>query len=49
MQGLKNKNYPQEKIYVAQNFKDAMAHLNPRVKAGDVLLYENDLPDTYES
>ena len=49
MQGLKNKNYPAEKIYVAQNFKDAMAHLGPRVKAGDVLLYENDLPDTYES
>ena len=49
MQGLKNKNYPADKIYVAQNFKDAMAHLNPRVKAGDVLLYENDLPDTYES
>jgi UDP-N-acetylmuramoyl-tripeptide--D-alanyl-D-alanine ligase len=48
MAGLKNKNYPDEKIYVAQNFKDAVNHLNGFTKAGDVLLYENDLPDTYE-
>jgi len=48
MAGLKNKNYPDEKIYVAHNFKDAVNHLNGFTKAGDVLLYENDLPDTYE-
>ncbi|WP_428328980.1 Mur ligase family protein [Mucilaginibacter sp.] len=46
--GLKNKNYPDTQIYVAQNFKDAVNHLNGMTKAGDVLLYENDLPDTYE-
>lgn len=49
VQGLKNKNYPDEQIYMAQNFKDATGHLGTMVKAGDVLLYENDLPDTYES
>jgi UDP-N-acetylmuramoyl-tripeptide--D-alanyl-D-alanine ligase len=48
MKGLKNKSYPDDKIYVAQNFKDAVNHLNGMTKAGDVLLYENDLPDTYE-
>lgn len=47
-QGLSNKNYPVEKLYIAQNFKDATGHLGTMVKAGDVLLYENDLPDTYE-
>ncbi|PTQ99446.1 UDP-N-acetylmuramoyl-tripeptide--D-alanyl-D-alanine ligase [Mucilaginibacter yixingensis] len=49
LKGLKNKNYPDEQIYMAQNFKDATGHLGTMVKAGDVLLYENDLPDTYES
>ncbi|HVW97918.1 MAG TPA: UDP-N-acetylmuramoyl-tripeptide--D-alanyl-D-alanine ligase [Mucilaginibacter sp.] len=48
MKGLSNKNYPAEKIYIAQNFKDAVNHLNGMTKVGDVLLYENDLPDTYE-
>lgn len=48
MKGLKNKNYPDSKIYVAQNFKDAVNHLGGMTMAGDVLLYENDLPDTYE-
>lgn len=48
MKGLKNKNYPDNQIYVAQNFKDAVNHLSGMTKAGDVLLYENDLPDTYE-
>jgi UDP-N-acetylmuramoyl-tripeptide--D-alanyl-D-alanine ligase len=48
MKGLKNKSYPDNKIYVAQNFKDAVNHLSGMTTAGDVLLYENDLPDTYE-
>ncbi|ASU33517.1 Mur ligase family protein [Mucilaginibacter xinganensis] len=48
MKGLKNKSYPDNKIYVAQNFKDAVNHLGGMTRAGDVLLYENDLPDTYE-
>ena len=48
MKGLKNKSYPDAQIYVAQNFKDAVNHLSGMTRAGDVLLYENDLPDTYE-
>lgn len=48
MKGLKNKNYPDNQIYVAQNFKDAVNHLSTMTRSGDVLLYENDLPDTYE-
>lgn len=48
LQGLKNKKYPTDHIYVAQNFKDATRHLGTMVKVNDVVLYENDLPDTYE-
>ncbi len=48
LKGLNGKEFPEDKRYVAQNFNDAVAHLNGIVKAGDVVLYENDLPDTYE-
>ena len=48
LKGLKNKNYPDKNIYIAENLADAMKHINSIVKQGDVLLYENDLPDTYE-
>ncbi len=46
-EGLREANYPTEKIYIAKNLQDAMQHLNGRMLAGDVILYENDLPDTY--
>lgn len=46
--GLRSANYPTEKLFIASNFKEALAHVNSIVKRGDVLLYENDLPDTYE-
>jgi len=46
-EGLKNKNYPEDRLYVARNLTDANQHLMQIAKAGDVVLYENDLPDTY--
>ena len=48
LKGLKNKNYSEQNIYIAENLSDAIKHINLTVKSGDVLLYENDLPDTYE-
>lgn len=46
-EGVRETGYPEEKLYVARNLEDANAHLRPLLKAGDVVLYENDLPDTY--
>ncbi len=46
-EGLKNKNYPEDRLYIARNLTDANQHLMKIAKAGDVVLYENDLPDTY--
>lgn len=45
--GLQEAGYPEDKFYIARNLEDANAHLRPQLQAGDVVLYENDLPDTY--
>ncbi len=41
--------FDKKRIFVAENFTEAVAHLNAMVQPGDVLLYENDLPDSYEN
>ena len=46
--GLKEAKYNEKNIFVARNLNDATRHLNGMMRQGDVLLYENDLPDTYE-
>lgn len=46
--GLKEAKYNEKNIFVAHNLNDATRHLNGMMRQGDVLLYENDLPDTYE-
>ena len=43
--GLRSMNFSQ--FYIAQDLQDANQHLRTIVEAGDVVLYENDLPDTY--
>lgn len=45
--GLREANYPDDQLYVARNLDDANAHWRPQIQAGDVVLYENDLPDTF--
>ncbi|MCG6186381.1 UDP-N-acetylmuramoyl-tripeptide--D-alanyl-D-alanine ligase [Maribellus maritimus] len=47
-EGLVETGYKTENIYIAQNFTEASQHISKFVKSGDVILYENDLPDTYE-
>ena len=45
--GLLESGYPDSKLYVAKNIKDAFAHLHEKVTLNDVVLIENDLPDTF--
>ena len=46
--GLKAEDFPDAQIYHAIDFKDATTWLGGRMTAGDVILYENDLPDSYK-
>lgn len=46
-EGLLEAGYAEDKIYIAADLKDGQKHLDAMLKAGDVLLYENDLPDNY--
>lgn len=46
-QGLKNKKFPSEKWVVVQNLAEGFKAVNDFAKPGDVLLIENDLPDSF--
>lgn len=45
--GLQAKNYPENQYYIAKDFNSANQHLQTIAQVGDVVLFENDLPDTY--
>ncbi len=45
--GLEEAGYNMDQVFVARNLTEATSHLNARLKTGDVVLYENDLPDTF--
>lgn len=46
-EGLKEAGFATEKVYVAQSIYDANNHMRSIATTGDVVLYENDLPDTF--
>lgn len=46
-EGLKEVQYPQDQYYVAHNLQDALQHLKTVAILDSVVLFENDLPDTY--
>lgn len=46
--GLQAENFPEEKLFVADSFAEAQARLAQVAEAGDTVLYENDLPDTFK-
>ena len=46
--GLKEGGYNMDCVSTVASFKEAMADLQPRLKGGDVVLYENDLPDSFK-
>ncbi len=45
--GLSACNYPASQIYVASNLSDALRKLDEIISKDDVVLIENDLPDTF--
>jgi len=45
--GLEAAAYPAERLYVATDLQEARSYLSRIVGPGDVVLFENDLPDTY--
>ena len=47
LDGLKNANYPEQQIHVVNDRDEAQKQLQQHLKAGDVVLFENDLPDNY--
>lgn len=46
--GLKDTDFDEKNIYLATSFNDAVKHLGAKLTKGDVVLYENDLPDTFK-
>jgi UDP-N-acetylmuramoyl-tripeptide--D-alanyl-D-alanine ligase len=46
-EGLSDAEYPEERIKVFSSFFDAQDFLKKHLRSGDVVLYENDLPDQY--
>ena len=46
--GLKDAEFDQDKIILADSFAEASAYLATTLRAGDVILYENDLPDSFK-
>jgi UDP-N-acetylmuramoyl-tripeptide--D-alanyl-D-alanine ligase len=47
LEGLREAGFPEEKIIIAKSLAEASERMREIVKAGDVVLFENDLPDTY--
>lgn len=47
LDGLKAANYPTQQVIIAMNLVEVRQHLAKLLKPGDVVLFENDLPDNY--
>lgn len=45
--GLEDMKYPSNQIYIASSLHDGFDKINSIIKKGDILLIENDLPDTF--
>ena len=48
VEGLNDKGFSEETVVVADSFAEASAYLAARLRVGDVVLYENDLPDSFQ-
>lgn len=46
--GLMKKGYDKNNIYVVNSTNDSTKIIKSITKQGDIILYENDLPDTYD-
>ncbi|MBU1615018.1 UDP-N-acetylmuramoyl-tripeptide--D-alanyl-D-alanine ligase [bacterium] len=47
MEGLKEAGFPGEQVVAVKSLEEATARLKQILKSGDVVLFENDLPDNY--
>ncbi len=47
LDGLKHQNYPEQQIRRVKNLAEVQLQLTKNLRAGDVVLFENDLPDNY--
>ena len=48
LKGIEKQGYNKENIFACANLNEAVLRMNQIAKAGDVVLYENDLPDTFK-
>jgi len=48
-EGLLSRGFPRERILKTATLAEASALLSTLTRAGDVVLFENDLPDQYET
>lgn len=47
-EGINSKGFDKKNLYIVDSFAEAQATLSPIITAGDTVLYENDLPDTFK-
>jgi UDP-N-acetylmuramoyl-tripeptide--D-alanyl-D-alanine ligase len=47
LDGLRAAGFRMDRVEVVRTLAEATEHLGTLVRAGDVVLFENDLPDTY--
>lgn len=47
IQGLEEERFPRERIFVLDSLQEAQKKLQTLLRKGDVVLFENDLPDNY--
>lgn len=48
VEGLREKGFDDKNLHIFASLKEASAHLSTAMRPGDVVLYENDLPDNYQ-
>ena len=48
LEGLRSASFAEEQIIQADSFAEASARLSALMRGGDVVLYENDLPDSFK-
>ncbi len=48
IKGLKQGNFPEDRIIITTSLNEASSKLGSIVKPGDTVLFENDLPDNYD-
>ena len=46
-EGLRAAGFAMERVFVVKSLSEASAQMGAQLKPGDVVLFENDLPDNY--